>query len=48
VNTILAKKDDPDQMCEYINTILNLELASSSKLTKWIISEPREGVERTK
>ena len=48
VNIILGKKDDPDQMYEYLNTILNLELASASKLTKWIISQPKEGIERTK
>ena len=34
--SIVYKKDDPADKFEYLTTMLNLELSSASKLTKYI------------
>ena len=45
---IIYKKDDPEEKFEYIQTMLNLELNTGSKLTKYITADPRERVLLTK
>ena len=37
---ICYAKDDPAEKFEYLTTMLNLELSSASKLTKWITADP--------
>ena len=45
---IVYGKEDPEDKFAYHRTMLNLELSSGSKLTKWITPEPRERIEKTK
>ena len=45
---ICYAKDDPAEKFEYLTTMLNLELSSASKLTKWITADPRERIDKTR
>ena len=45
---IVYKKEDPEDKFEYLSSMLNLELSSASKLTKFITSDLPELIEKTK
>lgn len=44
---IIYKKDVPDDKFAYHQAMLNLELSTGSKLTKWITADPKERIEKT-
>ena len=45
---IVYAKEDPEDKFAYHRTMLNLELSSGSKLSKWITPDVSERVDKTK
>jgi len=46
--SIVYKKDDLADKFEYLTSMLNLELAAASKLTKFITQDLKELIDKTK
>ena len=44
----MYSKEDPEDKFAYHRTMLNLELSTASKLTKWITPDGRERIDKTK